>query len=322
MLVDLLSDPVNYTITVVDNQGNVAHRYTARKRSAITVAGDNHALQLPYVSTSNSSLYYLDGDSTIKTVWLDGRTLPDLSITGIPAGSEAAFAVSPDESTLAYSVLDYTVNPVRVTLFTRPLLGNSPKALFTSTTDYVWPVAWHGGLLVLAHAVGAYAENIAALQGGWDNPYQAVSYHLVDPATGVRKVTMGACNVSGPLSQSGSACSQGGAIDWTGKVTEWAGANWGSVNGAAALSDDGTKVAAVSADDQTHLSIYTPGSGGVGYVEPLGVHDWAGWMGDMVLTGSYEDSSFEPQLVTVAGGLDRAVAAQGFFAAVFPTTIY
>jgi hypothetical protein len=320
VLVDLLSDPVNYTITLVDGQGNVFRQVTARKRSPIAPVNGNHALTLPYVSTSNTSLYYLDGDSTIKTMWLDGRTLPDITIPGITRGrDEMEFAVRPDGFMIDYSVLDYGVDPMRDTLFAQLPAVYRWKAIFTSTSDYVWPVAWHSGLLVLAHSVGGYAESIAALQGGWDNPYVAVSYHLVDPATAVRKVIMGACDVSGPLSPAGSACSEGGSIDWSGKVTIWGSTNWGSA--AASLSADGSKIAAVSPGDQSQLSIWTPSSGGVGYAAPLGLLDWAGWIADEVVTGSYDDPTFVPQVVTVIGGSAHEIAAHGFFAALLPTNV-
>lgn len=102
-----------------------------------------------------------------------------------------------------------------VKLYLQPLDGDAPPtAIYESDSNYVWPIAWHLGFLMLAHACGPYEEDIPKVAPGRDNPYSAVSYHLVDPQTANRVVLMGACTVSGPLTPAGSACIQGGAIDW------------------------------------------------------------------------------------------------------------
>jgi hypothetical protein len=44
-------------------------------------------------------------------------------------------------------------------------------------------------------------------------------------------------------------------------------------------------------------------------------------LGDVVVTGSYDDSSFAPQVVTIVGGNTRIIPARGFVAGVFPTNI-
>src|SRR5205814_6116706 len=155
----------------------------------------------------------------------------------VPSGSEAAFAVSPDDSQIAVSVLDFTVSPVHVTVYTDVLGGGHKRVIYQSTSNYVWPVAWHNGLLVLAHAYGPFEESIAQAAPARGNPYSAVSYHLVDPTTGDRKVLMGTCTVSGPLSPAGSGCIQGGSIDWQGNVSDsWSTQDWGQRSSAAALS--------------------------------------------------------------------------------------
>src|SRR5579859_3935103 len=62
VLVDLTTHTSSYTVSLVSSDGGVSLQMVGLKRSEI-VAHDGHAIQLPYVSTSLSSLYYLDGDS-------------------------------------------------------------------------------------------------------------------------------------------------------------------------------------------------------------------------------------------------------------------
>src|SRR5207253_1671148 len=82
--------------------------------------------------------------------------------------------------------------PVHLTLYTDALAGGHKRVIYQSSSNYVWPVAWHSGLLVLAHAVGPFEEDIAKAAPARGNPYSAISYHLVDPTNAYRKVLMGA----------------------------------------------------------------------------------------------------------------------------------
>src|SRR2546423_10683540 len=69
-------------------------------------------------------------------------------------GMEGTFAVSPDDSRIAVSVLDFTRKPTHLTLYVDDLHGGAKNVIFESDSSYVGPVAWRGGLLVLAHAYG------------------------------------------------------------------------------------------------------------------------------------------------------------------------
>jgi hypothetical protein len=321
VLVDLTSSTDTYTVSLVDSDGAVARQMVALQRTPITTHA-GAAIRLPYVSTTTTSLYYLDGDSHVKGIRINAAPPADIDL-GVPSGSEAAFAVSPDDSTIAVSVLDYTVSPVHLTLYTDSLSGGHKHVVFESTSDYVWPVAWHAGLLVLAHAYGPYEESIAMAAPARDNPYSAVSYHLVDPATASRKVLMGACTVSGPLSPAGSGCIQGGSIDWQGNTTDWSTNDWGSRSSAAALSPDGQWMAAANPADPTEMGIWRKSDGLMAnYAIGPGLHDWAGWMDDEDLLVGSEDGSWQPTVENVIrGGLVHPIAARGFFAALFPTDI-
>lgn len=125
------------------------------------------------------------------------------------------------------SVFDWSAMPMKVTLSVADLNGSNRHDIFSSTSVYEWPVAWHSGLLVVA---------VGSVYGGGPNPYAAVSYHVADSTSGLRQASLGsiACQVIGPLVAAGTACNSvctGGdvhnvppgaevcvnAVDWTGK---------------------------------------------------------------------------------------------------------
>jgi hypothetical protein len=326
VMVDILSDPTTYTISVVSWNAQVAATIKAGRRSS----GPNpngQPLELPYVSTTNTALYYLDGDQTVRELTLDGMHAVAEPVTKlqIGAGAEGVFAVSPDDRQIAVSVIDYSRSPVHVLLYTDTLAGGHPHVIYESDTNYVWPVAWHNGLLVLAHGAGPYLDNVAKSSPGQDNPYWAISYHVVDPVTAVRKIKLGeACTVSGPLSPAGTACIQGGTTDWTGANTDWAGDNWGTISSAASLSPDGLLVAAAPPDDRTRLTFYRRDGSIWYYVAGPGPRDWAGWLdATHLIVGSAYDLSFQTRVVTLTS-ITPALQypnVHGFYAARLPADI-
>jgi len=320
VLVDLTAHGSSYTVSLVSSDGGVSRQMVGLKRTEI-VAHGGHAIQLPYVSTTLASLYYLDGDSVLHGIRINSAPPADVKLD-VPSGSEAAFAVAPDDSMIAVAVLDYTRAPVHLTLYTDTMAGGHKHVIFESTSTYVWPVAWHSGLLVLAHAYGPFEESIAPAAPARDNPYSAISYHLVDPATATRKVLMGACTVSGPLSPAGSGCIQGGTIDWLGNTSDWSTLDWGTRSSAAALSPDGQWVAATNPDDPAQMSIWRRDGTILKSVSGPGLHDWAGWIDDHTIVIGSEGADWQPLVLNpFTGDAAYTVAARGFFAGVFPTNV-
>ena len=194
---------------------------------------------LPFVSSSLSRVYYLDGDTLVRYAAVDGSAGVAATVPG-GANAHATFAVSPNDARIAVSVIDYSTSPPRMRMYVEDLAsGGNHIDLFDSSSVYEWPVGWHGGDLVVA--VGR-----AFSLGDAPNPYQAVDgYLLVDPATGKRISTIGSasCQVTGWLSPAGTACvgSAGiGAIDWSGKLTIFAERTGLSVG---TLSPDGLQIA-------------------------------------------------------------------------------
>jgi hypothetical protein len=323
VLVDLLTTPSIYYANVVGVDGRVWASMKIAQRTPI-VNQTGHAVVLPYVSTSKTALYMLVGDSDVLSLRLSDGKQATVAHLAVGANMEAAFAVSPDDSQIAVSVLDFNRTPVHLTLYTEALTGANQRVIFESDSNYVWPVAWHAGLLVLAHAYGPYEEDISRAAPGHDNPYSAISYHIVDPTTANRVYLLGACTVSGPLSPAGSGCIQGGTIDWQGNVSPpWSTRDWGSVSSAAALSPDGRWVAATSPDAPDRMAIWTPDGRVITWVDGAGIRDWVGWLDfQHILTGSYLNASFQPTVTNaIKDEIVHTVIVRGFYAARLPTDI-
>jgi hypothetical protein len=324
VLVDLLSDPTKYTISVVSWNGTVAAQFSAARRS-LPPNPNGQPLELPYVSTTRTAIYYLSGDSVVRKFTVGGQSDQAVTTLDVGPGVEAAFAVSPDDTHIAVATLNFARVPVHVHIFTADLSGGNRHDIFDSDTDYVWPVAWRNGLIVLAHGYGPYLDNAAKAAPGQDNPYWAISYHVVDPTNANRKALVGeACTVSGPLSPAGSACIQGGTVDWTGANTNWSTYNWGSISSAASLSPDGLLVAAAPPDDQTRLTFYRHDGSVWYYVAGPGPRDWAGWLdATHLVVGSAYDLSFQTRVVTLTSITPalRYPNVHGFYAARLPTDI-
>jgi hypothetical protein len=326
VLVDELSYVETYDVALVAPDGSVGARATAAKR----VTGNGARVQgvdLPYVSTTLTTLYYLDGNSSVRAIRMQGLTVEPQPVTTLDVGPgmEAAFAMSPDDQHIAVAVLDFNRTPVHVLLYTDNLQRSAKRVIFESDTDYVWPVAWHGGLLVLAHAYAPYIADALKAAPGRDNPYWAVSYHVVDPATANRVTLMGSCTVSGPLSPAGSACIQGGSIDWSCATTPWSTRDWGSISAAASISPDGSVIAAADPDQPGRLDFWRPGGEIATWVDGPGSRDWAGWLDNShVLIASAYEVTFQPRVLTLTVGQSPAIAvidAHGFYAARLPTDV-
>lgn len=326
VLVDLnAADPLTYQFSVVSLQGQVAARFSPARRK-LTATGESHPLELPYVSTTRTGLYYLDGDQDVRVLKLDGMQPASQPVAKLQVsdGGEAVFAVSPDDSQIAVSVIDFSRSPVHVLLYTDTLAGGHHHVIYESDTNYVWPVAWHNGLLVLAHGYSPFLEGALKAAPGQDNPYWAISYHLVDPTNAYRKGLVGeACTVSGPLSPVGSACIQGGTVDWNGANTNWSTHDWGAISSAASLSPDGSFVAAAQPDDDTRLAFYRPGGYIATWVSGPGPREWVGWLDNLHVLIPTGSGKYPTRIVALTPGPSPAifVSASGFYAARLPTDI-
>ena len=208
-------------------------------------AADSANNQLPETGHSSTRVYFLDGEADLKSLSPAG-TVTLVRRLDLPANTNIAFAVSPDDSRLAVGQLTYgaagATPAFSLRLYVENLTdGKNRVDLFMSNTAAEWPVGWHGGKLVVAVGKpGVFA--------GF-NPYGAIEYHLVDPDTGNRQALIG-CSF-GPLVASGSACWTPGRLgrqDWAGATTQFrldpAGPVGQVQESFVALSPDGSRVAA------------------------------------------------------------------------------
>jgi hypothetical protein len=182
---------------------------------------------LPEVSTSSRRAYFLAGQNDLRYLGIDGSSGHVAQLPNVAGRSQAVFAVSPDDSRIAVSLFDWSQKPMKVTIYVEDLAGGHRIVIFSSTSLYEWPVAWHAGSLVLA---------VCCVLGGAPNPYAAIDYHVADPTTGRRLAELGstACQAIGPLAGAGTLCnsvcnggdvhnpppgSQGclNTVDWSGK---------------------------------------------------------------------------------------------------------
>jgi len=263
-----------YVITLIGNDGRVPATARANQRTQISGPAAV-ATPMPEVATSLARVYYLDGDADLHYLAADGST----GLAARLAGStqvHAGFAVSPDDRRLAVSLIDYSHSPATVQLYVGDLDGGNRSALFTSSTEYLWPVGWHDGNLVVA-AGPAYVQNAAA------NPYNAFNgYLLLDPANGSLVTTIKpGCTLTGPLSAAGSACSSQSvsAVTWQGAAEIYGPAPTGLALGA--LSPDGLRIAVCCDETGRVFILVKPAVAGNVQASPTPLHDrQVGWVDD------------------------------------------
>jgi hypothetical protein len=180
----------------------------------------------PPVSTSNTRAYYLDTGG-IKWLQEDGTTGLAFGPLAPRPNTAIGFAVSTDDSELAINTLDYSNASLVQHLNVTRVGSTSPGTeIYTATspanarTAAVWPMAWHGGDIVLAYHIGT------CTQGGGPGLEDADSYHIVDAATATRKATIGqdagsSCGLMGLPTAAGIPC---GRYDEAGtEVRTWTG---------------------------------------------------------------------------------------------------
>lgn len=128
---------------------------------------------MPYFSSSRDRLYYLVGESEVHSLAEGGA--PQL-VKRLPVGTleHAGFAVSPDDRTIAVAIIDYSLTPHRLRVYTEDVADSAGHhELFTSTDRYEWPIAFLGDDLLMA--VGPSGS-----QSGCGDPYCALyGYRLL-----------------------------------------------------------------------------------------------------------------------------------------------
>ncbi len=173
-----------YDIVLVDSAGVVHRRVTAK----LPLIKPNQTIDFPLVSASDNLVYYLDGDTQIRSISLSGTATPPVKTLADGATKAVTFAVSPDNSQIAVSVmaqqpsLDLSTGRGYV-----EDLADSDHHLDlfanTGTDSFRWPVGWQRQNIVDAVGQGFCAPGSPAPQGC------IASYHVIDSTNGHRVAT-------------------------------------------------------------------------------------------------------------------------------------
>jgi hypothetical protein len=297
----------NYTVSLVGIDGKVVGSAQATSPTAVTCADAGAAVLPPPISTSNSRVYFMDAQGVIRFLTPQGETG---RATTVPAsgGRRSMFAVSPDDQRIAVIVSDFTSSGAAIKLYVEDLNGgtNHVDIYSQSGAFSLWPIGWHGpNNLVVAKVP-------ACTQGGGPFSAAPLELHVVDPATAVRRFTIGGptCVLVGPPSPAGAVCelttfAQANVVGWTATTVRSI-----AIKGPtpAYLSPDGSVVAL------TQLSTGTTVLDGVGRTLNLPA---CGWI-DSTHVFAGGDAQQQPRVGNIINGAVVHVAAQGACAGRLP----
>jgi hypothetical protein len=295
-----------YTVSIVSPDGRVAG--SAQSSTPVVASCGNAAAALvpPPLSTSNSSVYFMDAAGYISRMSYDGFVVHNVAVVPAPTATRRAiFSVSPNDGRIAVVVADYSPSGAATSLYVADLDGHNHQNIFSESGPYtLWPVGWHGNLLVLA-------KEIACTPGGGPLCCGPQEFHVVDPATGQRLQTLGggSCGtVVGPPSPGGVLCETSeisyNSVDWQGNsvIIEWISGLSSKVP--AYLSPNGQEIAVTM--DGTNTRVWKGNYNSVGPFAMLA----CGWIDDShVLAGG--DAQQQPRIANIATGQITPVAAIG-----------
>jgi hypothetical protein len=176
-----------YDVLLIDVVGHVIARVTAK----LPLLKPNQTIQLPLVSASADLAYYLDGDTTIRSLSPSGTTALAKTISE-GSSSILAFAVSPDDHRIAVSLISQGSDTAHNTShgYVEGLTDGANRVnLFSNTAvDALrWPVGWDGAQVV--DAAGACGEYGYGYING-NSSTAPCSFHVINSATASRTATL------------------------------------------------------------------------------------------------------------------------------------
>jgi hypothetical protein len=200
-------DGSGHVVSVVQTSSgrpNETARVVARARVAYrTPPLDRALIDLPYVSTSRSAVYVLDGDSSVLMLARDGSLKKVASIPGSKI-VRATFAVNPDDTLIAVGAWEVTTPGWRSTVYVEKLGGGEHVDVIPwGRQGIYWPVGWHAGKIILAG--GPEFADFPPPR----NQYSATYYQLLDPRAGATPSSVSTaadCVPTGLLTSAGTAC--------------------------------------------------------------------------------------------------------------------
>ena len=247
VLVGPLVGQPTYDVSLIGVDGKMVAKAGATTPNPVSCANGAGALVPLPVSTSDTRAYFMDSDGIVRFLAPNGDTG---RATTVPVGSgrRSMFAVSPDDQQIAVVVADFSSSGASTRLYVEDLNGGGHHVnTFSESGPFtLWPTGWHGtNNLVVAKVP-------ACTQGGGPGCCGPQEFHVVDPATAVRRFTIGGtCWIAGPPSPAGSVCetqARANVISWTGTTVRSF-----SIQGLtpAYLSPDGMVTAIVGASGTT-----------------------------------------------------------------------
>jgi hypothetical protein len=297
VLVTPITGSAQYTVALIAIDGKVAASAQTTSPAIVTCPGAGAPVPLP-ISTSNSRMYFMDGQGTVYYLSPSGETGKATSVPAGTASRRAMFAVSPDDQRIAVIVNDYSSSGASTRLYVEDLGGANHVEVYTQTgAKTLWPIGWHGTNNLVVAVVPS------CTQGGGPFCCGIQELHVVDPATAARRFTIGnvtSCPIVGPASPAGDICwdgSQSKVLNWTaGTVRTYPQAG----PALQFLSPNGSQVAVV---DNVGTTIQGK------QISMAGLFA-CGWIDDLhVLAGG--DSQHQPRVGDLNGGSQIPVAAQG-----------
>jgi len=298
VLVTPITGSTQYNVALIGVDGKVAASAQTTSPAVVSCPGAGAPLPLP-VSTSNSRLYFMDGQGSVYYLSPGGETGKATSVPAGTASRRAMFAVSPDDHRIAVIVNDYSSGGASTRLYVEDLNGggNHLDIYSQSGAKTLWPVGWHGTTSLVLAVVPS------CTQGGGPFCCGIQELHVVDPATAARRFTIGnitSCVIVGPASPAGDICWAGSTssiLNWTGGTVRSYAQTGPAIQ---LLSPNGGQVAVV---DNTGTSMQ-----GTNLTFP-GVFA-CGWIDEAhVLAGG--DSQHQPRVVDLSAKTQIPVAAQG-----------
>ena len=289
----------SYSVSLIGVDTRVVATSEASTPPQVTCANAAGApVPLP-VSMSNSRVYYMDAQGVVRYLAPGGDSG---RATTVPAGTatrRSMFAVSPDDQRIAVIVDDYTTSGASTRLYVEDVNGGGNHAdIFSeSGARTLWPVGWHGSNNLVVAVVPS------CTQGGGPFCCGVQELHVVDPATAIRRFTLGGltnCPIVGPASPAGAICWDGTnskVLNWTAGTIRTFPVQGPEIQ---LLSPNGSQVALVDNNGTTVQGTK---------VSMAGLFACA-WVDDAhVLSGG--DPQHPPRIADISNGNMLPVAAQG-----------
>lgn len=194
-----------YAVSIVAIDGKVVASQEVSTPPSPSCANTAAALVSPPVSTSDSRAYFMDAQGVVHYLGVSGETGRATTLPASSGSRRSMFAVSPDDQRIAVVVDDFTSSGATTHLYVEDLNGGANHLdLFSETGAYtLWPTGWHGTNNLVLGKIPSCAQGGSLFCCG---PY-APELHVVDPASGTRRFTLGgSCVVTGAPSLAGAVC--------------------------------------------------------------------------------------------------------------------